>query len=115
MKNAKLALLFTFFFVSGCGLVSFPSVHKIPVQQGNIVEQEMIDKLRPGMSKTQAQFVLGTPLIVDSFNQNQWTYFFSLTNANSQKTKKTLVLYFDEKDQLQSLPGDYTTVGTDLD
>ena len=115
MKNAKLAPLLTFFFVSGCGFVSFPSVHKIPIQQGNIVEQEMIDKLRPGMSKTQAQFVLGTPLIVDSFNQSQWTYFFSLTDANSQKTKKTLVLYFDEKDQLQRLTGDYATVGTGLD
>ena len=65
------------------------------------------------MTKSQAQFVLGTPLIVDSFNQNQWTYFYSLTNENSKKiNKKTLVLYFDDKDQLQRLTGDYETGGT---
>ena len=72
----------------------------------------MINKLLPGMTKSQAQFVLGTPLIVDSFNQNQWTYFYSLTNANSQKSRKTLVLYFDDKDQLHRLTGDYETLGT---
>ncbi|MAJ87633.1 MAG: outer membrane protein assembly factor BamE [Cellvibrionales bacterium TMED148] len=115
MKNAQLMCLFTFFFVSGCSFVSFPSVHKIPIQQGNIVEQEMINKLLPGMTKSQAQFVLGTPLIVDSFNQNQWTYFYSLTDDNSKQNKKILVLFFDDKDQLQRLTSDYETDGTGFD
>ena len=115
MKISKLMFIFSFFFVSGCSFVSFPSVHKIPIQQGNIVEQEMINKLLPGMTKSQAQFVLGTPLIVDSFNQNQWTYFYSLTDDNSKQNKKILVLFFDDKDQLQRLTSDYETDGTGFD
>ena len=46
--------------VSGCGFVGFPGAYKIGIEQGNIVTQEMIDQLEPGMSRRQVRFVLGT-------------------------------------------------------
>ena len=58
--------------LSACGFVGFPGVYKIDVEQGNIVTQEMADQLRPGMSRRQVRFILGTPLIEDSFNQDRW-------------------------------------------
>mgnify|MGYP001335714737 CR=1 FL=1 len=114
MKTHKLLVVITLFFISGCSIVKFPSVHTVPIQQGNIVEQDMIDKLRPGMSKSQAQFVLGTPMLVDTFNKNRWIYFYSFSDANSVKTEKELTLYFDENGELERLTGDYSATEPDI-
>ena len=71
-----LALLFIFLF-SGCSWIKFPSIHKVSVQQGNIISQEMVDKLQVGMTKPQVQFILGTPLIVDTCNPTRWDYYYT--------------------------------------
>jgi outer membrane protein assembly factor BamE len=92
---------------SGCSWVKFPSVHKVDIQQGNIVDQEMIDKLRPSMTKSQVQFVLGTPLIIDTFDQQRWDYFYSRLSAAGVKTEETVTIYFDDQDNLQRMTGDY--------
>mgnify|MGYP005724269227 FL=1 len=84
-----------------------PSVHKIPVQQGNIIEQDMIDTLKPGMTKAQVQFVLGTPLIVVTYDQSQWIYPYSLIDARSRKKEKRLIVYFDASGKLSRMTGDY--------
>ena len=46
--------------LSACGSLEFPGVYKLTIQQGNIVSQEMIDRLKPGMTRSQVQFVLET-------------------------------------------------------
>ena len=43
-----------------------PGVHRFPIQQGNIVTQDMIDQLQPGMTRAQVRYVLGTPMIADT-------------------------------------------------
>lgn len=48
--------------------------YKTEIQQGNVITQEMIDKLKPGMTKSQVRFVLGTPLIIDPFHPERWDY-----------------------------------------
>ena len=81
--------LITFSLLStGCSWLKFPGVHKVDIQQGNIVDQEMIDKLRPGMSMSQVQFVLGTPLVIDTFNQKRWDYFYSRVTSAGRKTEE---------------------------
>lgn len=101
-------LLFSFILLTtGCSWVKFPSVHKVNIQQGNIVDQEMIDKLRPGMTKSQVQFVLGTPLVIDTFDQQRWDYFFSRLSATGVKTEENVTIYFDEQDKLERMTGDY--------
>ncbi len=83
--------------LSGC--TYFPGVHKIDVQQGNLVNQEMVDKLRPGMSKSQVRFVMGSPLIIDTFQQNRWDYLLTLKKGGDDvRTQERLSLFFkDEK------------------
>ncbi len=66
---------------SACGFVGFPGVYKINVEQGNIVTQEMVDQLKPGMNRRQVRFILGTPLIEDTFNQNRWDYLYVKRNG----------------------------------
>ena len=67
----------------------------------------MIDKLRPGMTKPQVQFVLGTPLISDTFNQKRWDYYYSRVNSNGQRTEEQETVFFDNDGKLLRITGDY--------
>jgi len=93
MRIALISLLF--FCLSGCGVVGFPGVYKINVEQGNIVTQEMVDQLKPGMSRRQVRFILGTPLIEDSFNQNRWDYSYITRNGRTVIAEQQLTVFFD--------------------
>ena len=71
--HAKKLTLLILLLITGCS--SMPSVlYKIDVQQGNIITQEMVDKLKPGMSKSQVRFILGAALIDDVFHKDRWEY-----------------------------------------
>ncbi|MEE4108553.1 MAG: outer membrane protein assembly factor BamE, partial [Halieaceae bacterium] len=70
---ARLAMLLlpAVLATSGCGFVGFPGVYKIDVEQGNLVDQKMIEQLQPGMSRRQVRFIMGSPLVEDTFNPNR--------------------------------------------
>lgn len=87
-------------------LDSFPGVYKIDIQQGNVITQEMIDQLKPGMTKRQVQFVMGTPLIQGTFDQNRWDYVYSLQPGGETRQQESVVLYF-ENDLLSHFEGDF--------
>ncbi len=88
-----------------CGFVGFPGVYKINVEQGNIVTQEMVDQLKPGMNRRQVRFVLGTPLIEDTFNQNRWDYLYVKRNGMKVLDESLLTVEFDG-DALVRISGD---------
>jgi len=89
-----------------CGC-SFPGVYKIDIQQGNVVTQDMIDELRPGMSKAQVRYIMGNPLITDTFHARRWDYLYSLQTGNGKKNQKRMSLYFNGEDQLIAVSGDF--------
>lgn len=90
---------------SGSKLISFPGAYKIDIQQGNVITQEMINQLRPGMTRAQVQYVMGTPLLEDTFNRDRWDYIYSLQPGGKEREQKTVTLLF-ENDQLNSIQGD---------
>ncbi|MHC6223921.1 outer membrane protein assembly factor BamE [Pseudomonas sp. X10] len=108
MQNTKLLLTSLTFVgllaLAGC---SFPGVYKIDIQQGNVVTQDMIDQLRPGMTRRQVRFIMGNPLIQDTFNTNRWDYLYSLQPGGSQRQQERMSIFFNESDQLVSLSGDF--------
>ena len=89
--------------LASCGLFS---PHKISVQQGNVVAQNKVDQLKPGMSKKQVRFVLGSPLIVDALNPDQWHYIYTLKLGSGQLLRRELSLTFVDG-KLSELAGDY--------
>ena len=95
----------TVILLAGCS--EFPGVYKIDVPQGNIITQEMVDQLRPGMTQNQVRYVMGTPLISDSFNKNRWDYLYRLTKGDGTITQEIVTLQFNEAGKLESLSGDY--------
>lgn len=92
--------------LSACGFVGFPGVYKIDVEQGNIVTAEMVDQLKPGMSKRQVRFILGTPLVEDTFNQDRWDYPYRMSNGQDVLTDARFTVHFDG-DKLATVTGDY--------
>jgi outer membrane protein assembly factor BamE len=87
---------------------------KMEIQQGNVVTSEMLLKLRPGMTKSQVQFIMGTPLLVDSFHTNRWDYFYQLRKQGEIINQRRVILDFDG-DALAKVRGDVVPQGTDVD
>jgi outer membrane protein assembly factor BamE len=87
--------------VSGC-----LSVYRLDVPQGNVVTQEMLDLLRPGMTRNQVRFVLGSPLLTDPFHRDRWDYYYALRKGTGEVTEsRHLIVYFQD-DQLLRIGGD---------
>ena len=90
--------------LAGC---SFPGVYKIDIQQGNVVTQDMIDQLRPGMTRKQVRFIMGNPLITDTFHTNRWDYLYSIQPGGGQRLQERVSVNFGADDQLVGLSGDF--------
>lgn len=82
-----------------------PFVHRIDVQQGNVITQEMLAQLQPGMDKAKVRFIMGTPLIVDSFHTNRWDYVYSFQEGGGTRVQRRVSLYFED-DVLVRVEGD---------
>jgi outer membrane protein assembly factor BamE len=88
--------------LAACSTAQSPSFpHKIDVQQGNVIDQETVDKLKPGLTRSQVRFLLGTPLVVDPFRDNRWDYVYSYRKAGRLTEQKRLTLLFDHDELSQ--------------
>ncbi|WP_266277535.1 outer membrane protein assembly factor BamE [Methylophaga sp. OBS3] len=96
--------------LSGCSKDKIPGVYRIDIQQGNEVTQEMLAKLEPGMTKSQVNFVMGTPLIIDTFHPNRWDYLYSYQPGNGDRQQRRITLYFDNEEKLDYIDGNTRTV-----
>lgn len=81
-------------------------IYKLDIQQGNLFNKNLVDSLKPGMSKRQVTLVMGSPSIVSPFDQNRWDYVSTLRKGNGRMASKDLTLYF-ENDSLTKIEGDY--------
>ena len=108
MQNTKLLLtsltLAGLFALAGC---SFPGVYKLDIQQGNIVTQDMIDQLKPGMTRRQVRFIMGNALISDTFHPNRLDYLYTLQPGGGQRQQEHSSILFNDNDQLIGLAGDF--------
>ena len=93
-----------------CGSARLPmpdvAPYRIEIQQGNFVSQEMVSQLKPGMSKDQVRFVLGTALITDSFHADRWDYVFRRQKANSRELEQRKLAVYFEDGKLKRVEGD---------
>ncbi len=82
-----------------------PLLYKIDIQQGNVIEQDMLNKLRPGMNKNQVKFIMGTPVIVDPFHNERWEYIFSFQEGGGVREQRHITLHFEDE-KLSHVSGD---------
>jgi outer membrane protein assembly factor BamE len=96
--------------LAGCKSVDMPSVpgvtpYRMVIQQGNFISQEMVAQLKPGMTKEQVRFVLGTPLVTDIFHADRWDYVFYREVQGGKREQRNLSVIF-EKEKLARVIGD---------
>jgi outer membrane protein assembly factor BamE len=86
-------------------LPSIISPYRIDIQQGNVVTQEMVSKLKAGMTRSQVRFVLGSPLVTDMFHGDRWDYVYLMQKQGRPDERRRLTVIFDG-DKMASVEGD---------
>jgi outer membrane protein assembly factor BamE len=108
-------LLVLALLLAGCSRVPMlpgMSAYKMDIQQGNYVTQDMVAKLKPGMTKAQVRFALGTPLVVDPFHAERWDYVYVLQKRGKIVEQRRLIVLFQD-DRLLRLEGDVKPASRD--
>lgn len=109
LSRVLLMMLPGLLLLSACAytpdLTSRLSPHRIDVRQGNYVTQDMVAKLKPGMSRDQVRFVLGTPLVTDIFRTDRWDYIYRFQPGHGALQTRRLIVYFED-DRLVRVAGD---------
>jgi len=93
-----------------CKSIDVPKVpgvtpYRMVIQQGNFISQEMVSQLKPGMTKEQVRFVLGTPLVTDIFHADRWDYVFFRETPDGKREQRNLSVVF-ENSKLVRVLGD---------
>jgi outer membrane protein assembly factor BamE len=86
--------LISIFSTAAVCLLPACAIHKLDIQQGNVVDEAMLKQLHTGMNKRQVKFVLGTPLLEDPFHEDRWDYVYMYTKNNKIQDKRHLTLFF---------------------
>jgi outer membrane protein assembly factor BamE len=103
MSSRAIALLAL--IIAGCTYVPLLTPYKFDIQQGNVVTQEMIARLKPGMTRAQVRFTLGTPLVVDPFRADRWDYVFVYMKQGVVTEQRRIMVVFKD-DKLDRIEGD---------
>lgn len=71
-------------------------VYRINIQQGNLLDADLIEQVEVGMTRTQIRYLLGTPLVSNPFDKDRWDYFYYFKAGKTrEKTTQHFVVFFD--------------------
>ena len=79
--------------------------YKMDIQQGNFVSQDMVAQLKPGMTREQVRFLLGTPLVTDIFHADRWDYVYWREAPDGKREERRVALFFSDN-KLARIAGD---------
>jgi len=96
-------------FLAGCSntpqITNYLSPYRIDVRQGNFVSQEMVAQLKPGLSRDQVRFILGSPLVADMFHADRWDYVYRFQSGRGEVEQRRLAVFFQDN-KLTRVAGD---------
>jgi len=87
-------------------------VYHLDIRQGNFISQEMASQLKPGLTREQVRFVLGTPLVTDPFHGNRWDYVYRYNPGTGNVIQRRLSVYFEDN-KLARVSGDVVAADPD--
>lgn len=93
-------------------LNNLPGVYKLDIEQGNMIDQSMVNQLRPGMTKRQVLYIMGSPMLTDKFHENRWDYVYSKAPSGEDREQKRISLFF-KGDNLIGVQGDFRPGGAE--
>jgi len=111
MKRLSVLAVLSLLALGGCSnlpeVTSWLTPYKIDIRQGNYVTQEMVAQLKPGQSREQVRFILGTSLLTDAFHADRWDYVYRFQPGRGEIQQRRLALYFTDG-KLARIDGDVT-------
>ena len=101
------AILIAVLLLSACGVPRIPGItpYKPEIQQGNYISQELISQVKPGMTREQVRFLLGTPLLTDIFHAERWDYVYWRVSEDGKRENRRVALFFEDN-KLARMEGD---------
>ena len=106
ISSVRIGGLAAVLVLSGCSWI-----YRQNVEQGNLIEQKMVDQLKPGMSRRQVTLILGSPAVQSPFHQNRWDYTTSTKDGRTGEFNVTKLTLHFQGDQLARIEGDYKPGG----
>ncbi|MBL4762817.1 MAG: outer membrane protein assembly factor BamE [Gammaproteobacteria bacterium] len=100
--------------LSGCGEGGLFHVYKIDIPQGNLLADEKIQQLKPGLTKRQVLFLLGKPAINDVFHANRWDYVYQYRYSSEDRTVRRKLSLIFAGDVLSEINGDVSSRETEI-
>lgn len=105
MQNSMLRACWIACCAIAIAACTYLTPYKVEVQQGTVVTAENVSKLKPGMTRSQVSFVMGTPLLTDAFHANRWDYVYYLRKRERIVEQRKVALFF-EGDALKDIRSD---------
>lgn len=102
MKNTALFVIFAL----SLSLSACIRPYQPDIQQGNIINNSDLNEIRYGMSKQEVLYILGTPMVIDPFNESRWDYYYSNTDRRKREVTARLITALFDGDKLIGLQGD---------
>lgn len=96
LRPASLSMAALVLVASGC-------VYRINIQQGNFLDQAAVDQVKAGMTRSQVRYLLGTPMVADSFNKERWDYIYYLKKGRSRHVDSRRVTVYFQDDKVARL------------
>ncbi len=75
-------------------------IYRMPIQQGNFLEDKEINQITVGMTRTQVRYLLGTPMVADPFENKRWDYVYTLKQGAISKAERRHFIVFFEEDKV---------------
>lgn len=82
------------------GLCLGACIYKIDIQQGNLLKDSDIERVQVGMTRSQVQFLLGTPMVADSFHRDRWDYAYYMKHGRSREVQRRWVIVYFENERV---------------
>jgi len=100
-RRELLIVLLPLALAAGCARVpeAVPEIvkpYRITIQQGNYVTREMVEQLKPGMTREQVRYILGTPLLTDIFHADRWDYVFYRDPPGGKREQRNFSVIFED-------------------
>jgi outer membrane protein assembly factor BamE len=103
-KRLLIITCFTGWMLGACSIGDWGLVHRIDVQQGNVISQDALNQLTPGMTRRQVQYVIGSPMVADTFHKDRWDYIYRMETGKGKVSEEHVTLFFHD-DTLASISG----------
>ena len=81
-------------------------VYRMAIQQGNHLDATSVAEVKPGMTRAQVRYLLGTPMVPGGFQNDRWDYDYYLKLRRLQSPYRSHVTVYFRSDLVDHVDND---------